>query len=125
MSLSPPHQENTARQDDLGKQKSEESSEMNDSLLKSFSKAQKEYIIRHIYPELSKALIHFISEAKRHNAIDEPNAFNTDAADAPTQSQFSAFGGYKLGQTQPSNMQPHSEQQVSNQFGAYQMQPAS
>ena len=48
---------------------------MNDILLKSFSEAQKLYIIRHIYPELSKALIHFISEAKRHNQINEPNAF--------------------------------------------------
>ena len=41
--------------------------EMNDTLLKIFSKAQKEYIIKHLYPELSKALVHFISEAKRCN----------------------------------------------------------
>lgn len=40
---------------------------MNDTLLVSFSKAQKEYIIKHLYPEISKALIHFISEAKRCN----------------------------------------------------------
>ena len=49
--------------------------EMHDSLLKSFSRAQKEYIVKHLYPELTKALIHFISEAKRHNQIVEPNAF--------------------------------------------------
>lgn len=40
---------------------------LQDSILKSFSTAQKEYIIKHLYPEISKALIHFISEAKRHN----------------------------------------------------------
>ena len=44
---------------------------MRDTLLKNFSKAQKEYIVQNLYPEISKALIHFISEAKRHNQIVE------------------------------------------------------
>ena len=100
---------------------------MSDTLLKSFSHAQKLYIIRHIYPELSKALIHFISEAKRHNEIDEPNSFG-ESPPRPSHSLFqpqppsdtgavnnnrggnaaplsSAFCGYKMGQSQPSNMQ--------------------
>ena len=45
--------------------------EFSDSLLTSFSHAQKEYIVKHLYPEISKALLHFISEAKRHNQIEE------------------------------------------------------
>ena len=60
--------------------------EMNDTLLKSFSKAQKEYIIKHLYPELSKALVHFISEAKRRNQIDEKNTFGESPA-SPRQLQ--------------------------------------
>jgi len=39
---------------------------MRDFLLQQFSAAQKEYVIKNLYPELTKALIHFISEAKRH-----------------------------------------------------------
>lgn len=42
-----------------------------DTLLANFSLAQKEYIVKHLYPELVKALVHFISEAKRHNQIVE------------------------------------------------------
>lgn len=44
---------------------------MQDHLLKQFSASQREYIIKNLYPELKKALIHFISEAKRHEQIDE------------------------------------------------------
>lgn len=44
-----------------------ELTEMKDSLLQNFSKAQKAYIVKNLYPELSRALVHFISEAKRHN----------------------------------------------------------
>ena len=47
------------------------SRQMEDTLLASFSYAQKEYIIEHLYPELSKALVHFIAEAKRLNTIRE------------------------------------------------------
>ena len=46
-------------------------SEYSDTLLANFSLAQKEYIVKHLYPELVKALVHFISEAKRHNQIVE------------------------------------------------------
>ena len=52
-----------------------ECAEMSDTLLQNFSKAQKQYIIKHIYPEIGKALIHFISEAKRRHQIIEPDAF--------------------------------------------------
>ena len=44
---------------------------MNDYLLTNFSDAQKTYIIEKLYPELKKALVHFVSEAKRFNQIDE------------------------------------------------------
>lgn len=40
--------------------------EFNDTLLSTFSEAQKAYIVKNLYPEISKALVHFISEAKRH-----------------------------------------------------------
>ena len=40
-----------------------------DTLLASFSYSQKEYIIEHLYPEVSKALVHFVGEASRLNAI--------------------------------------------------------
>ena len=52
---------------------------MKDSLLATFTKSQKQYIIKHLYPEINKALIHFISEAKRCNQIEEhstPGVFN-------------------------------------------------
>ena len=44
-------------------------------MLQNFSDAQKEYIIDNLYPELGKALIHFVSEAKRFEQIqeDRPN----------------------------------------------------
>lgn len=119
-SKSPPQRES---KQDWGSGLEAEMPEMNDTLLKSFSKAQKEYIIKHLYPELSKALVHFISEAKRHNQIDEKNTFG-ESPPSPRQLQqipaarveqeqqmqhpasSSAFGGgYKMGQTQPSNMQ--------------------
>ena len=45
--------------------------QMQDTLLTSFSYAQKEYIIKYLYPEISKALVHFICEAKRLNQITE------------------------------------------------------
>jgi len=85
---------------------------MSDFLLHSFSAAQKDYIIKHLYPELSKALIHFISEAKRHNQINEENTFGgspgakqEQPVRKPSQSNF---GGFKMGQVssqaQPSNL---------------------
>ena len=49
----------------------ERSQAMNDHLLTNFSDAQKTYIIEKLYPELKKALVHFVSEAKRFNQIDE------------------------------------------------------
>ena len=42
---------------------------MQDTLLKDFSAGQKQYIVKNLYPELSRALVHFISEAKRHKQI--------------------------------------------------------
>jgi hypothetical protein len=36
-----------------------------------FSLAQKKYIVTHIYPSISKALVHFIGEAKRLDQIEE------------------------------------------------------
>ena len=39
----------------------------NDLLLQSFSQPQREYIIDQLYPELKKALIHFVAEATRCN----------------------------------------------------------
>ena len=47
----------------------ERNKQMQDSLLASFSVAQKEYIIENLYPDLSRALVHFIAEAKRLNKI--------------------------------------------------------
>ena len=41
--------------------------EFKDSLLASFTRVQKQYIVKHLYPELNKALVHFISEATRYN----------------------------------------------------------
>ena len=41
----------------------EKSKKLQDSLLASFSFSQKQYIIEHLYPEISKAFVHFISEA--------------------------------------------------------------
>lgn len=52
--------------------------EFSDSLLKSFSDAQKSYIVKNLYPEIGKALVHFISEAKRHNQISEDEPFGTN-----------------------------------------------
>ena len=52
--------------------------EFSDSLLKSFSDAQKAYIVKNLYPEIGKALVHFISEAKRHNQIQEDEPFKTN-----------------------------------------------
>ena len=49
-----------------------------DTLLANFSLAQKEYIVKHLYPELVKALVHFISEAKRHNQIVEQHTGQQD-----------------------------------------------
>ena len=42
---------------------------MKDVLLTSFNKAQKEYIIEKLYPDLGKALQHFIGEAMNQNQI--------------------------------------------------------
>ena len=42
-----------------------------DSLLAEFTEPQRDYIVDKLYPELKKALVHFISEAKRFNQIDE------------------------------------------------------
>ena len=42
-----------------------------DFLLQNFTDAQKDYIIENLYPELTKALIHFVSEAKRCDQIQE------------------------------------------------------
>ena len=39
----------------------------NDLLLQNFSQSQREYIIDQLYPELRKALIHFVAEATRCN----------------------------------------------------------
>jgi len=59
--------------------------------------------VKNLYPEISKALIHFISEAKRHNQIVEEDAFGTPpnrnidqnlAQEA--QSSSSAFGSFKM-----------------------------
>lgn len=38
-----------------------------DLILKSFSQPQKNYIIEQLYPEITKALIHFVAEAVRCN----------------------------------------------------------
>ena len=103
-------------------------------MLTNFSLAQKEYIVKHLYPEIAKALIHFISEAKRHNEIDEPNAFGESPSKLAMQaaskllsegggvetnnmqaSSTSAFGGYKMGQSQPSNMQTTSKPSETQQ----------
>ena len=44
---------------------------MRDSLLDQFTITQREYIIDKIYPDLQRALVHFIAEAKRLNKIIE------------------------------------------------------
>ena len=44
---------------------------LNDHILSQFSIAQKEYIVEKLYPSIEKALVHFISEAMRHNEIVE------------------------------------------------------
>ena len=44
-----------------------ETPEMRDVLLGNFTKAQKEYIIENLYPDLVKALQHFIGEAMSQN----------------------------------------------------------
>ena len=44
---------------------------MRDSLLEQFTIGQKEYIIDKLYPDLQKALVLFIAEAKRLNKITE------------------------------------------------------
>ena len=43
--------------------------QLKDSILASFSVAQKEYIIENLYPDIERAFVHFISEAKRMNKI--------------------------------------------------------
>lgn len=59
------------KQEAMNKSESNLRPEYADTLLANFSLAQKEYIVKHLYPELVKALVHFISEAKRHNQIIE------------------------------------------------------
>ena len=56
--------------------------EMSDTLLKPFSEKQRQYIVKHLYPEISKALVHFISEAVRHNQIDETDGVGGGALPA-------------------------------------------
>ena len=45
------------------------SRQLQDSLLTSFSVAQKEYIVDNLYPDIQRAFVHFIAEAKRMNKI--------------------------------------------------------
>ena len=44
---------------------------MDDTILKGFTLPQKQYIVNHLYPTISKTLVHFIGEAKRMNQIHE------------------------------------------------------
>ena len=81
--------------------------------------------MKNLYPEINKALVHFISEAKRHNQIKEDSVFGgspTRAGASPAgplaqqpPAQSSTFGSFKMAPTgsteglqsaaQPSNMQ--------------------
>lgn len=65
-----------------------------DALLESFSAKQRSYIVENLYPDLKKALVHFISEAKRHNQIEE-TASDTFAL-SPVVPTTSKFGGFTL-----------------------------
>jgi len=47
------------------------SQELNDTLLKEFTGGQRDYIIDKLYPIIRKTLVHFITEAKMQNAIQE------------------------------------------------------
>ena len=52
---------------------------MKDSLLATFSFAEKDYIVEYLYPEIAKAFMHLIAEAKRLGAIPErPEPAGTD-----------------------------------------------
>ena len=94
-----------------------ELAEMKDSLLLNFSQAQKAYIIKNLYPELSRALVHFISEAKRHNQIDElaPVEAASPEKTLMQRKESSTFGGFKMGAAAPNAAQP-SNMQLNNSF---------
>ena len=94
-----------------------ELTEMKDSLLQNFSKAQKAYIIKNLYPELSRAQVHFISEAKRHNQFDELSPVEAASPEKSLmqRKESSTFGGFKMGAQAPNAAQP-SNMQLNNSF---------